>query len=110
MVKFFQVALMVTMFALFASPALAQTPGGTAQYAENQLTVGSGLHLLGAGLGAGLTLIGVGLGIGRVGGQAVEGMSRQPEAGASIQTAMIIAAALVEGAGFFALIVVAFLL
>jgi F-type H+-transporting ATPase subunit c len=46
------------------------------------------------------------LGIGRIGGQAVEGMSRQPEAAGNIQTAMIIAAALIEGATFFALIVV----
>ena len=42
---------------------------------------------------------------GRIGGQAVEGMSRQPEAAGNIQTAMIISAALIEGATFFALIV-----
>ncbi|HEX4414232.1 MAG TPA: ATP synthase F0 subunit C [Lacipirellulaceae bacterium] len=61
---------------------------------------------LGAALGAGVVILGAGLGIGRIGGQAVEGMSRQPEAAGSIQTAMIIAAALIEGATFFALIVV----
>jgi F-type H+-transporting ATPase subunit c len=60
---------------------------------------------LGAALGAGLVILGAGLGIGRIGGQAVEGMSRQPEASGNIQTAMIIAAALIEGATFFALIV-----
>ena len=58
-----------------------------------------------AGLGAGLALIGGGLGIGRIGGSAVEAMARQPEMAGQIQTAMIIAAALVEGATFFALIV-----
>ena len=60
---------------------------------------------LGAALGAGLVIIGAGLGIGRIGGQAVESMARQPEAAGNIQTAMIIAAALIEGATFFALIV-----
>lgn len=58
-----------------------------------------------AALGAGLALIGGGLGIGRIGGSAVEAMARQPEVAGQIQTAMIIAAALVEGATFFALIV-----
>jgi F-type H+-transporting ATPase subunit c len=61
---------------------------------------------LGAALGTGIVILGAGLGIGRIGGQAVEGMSRQPEAAAAIQTGMIIAAALIEGATFFALIVV----
>ena len=58
-----------------------------------------------ATIGAGLALIGGGLGIGRIGGSAVEAMARQPEMAGQIQTAMIIAAALVEGATFFALIV-----
>jgi F-type H+-transporting ATPase subunit c len=78
---------------LVASPAAAQTPAG-------------GFSMdLGAALGAGLVILGAGLGIGRIGGQAVEGMSRQPEASGNIQTAMIISAALIEGATFFALIV-----
>jgi F-type H+-transporting ATPase subunit c len=61
---------------------------------------------IGAGLGAGLAIIGAGIGIGRIGGQAVEGMSRQPEAAGPIQTAMIISAALIEGAALFALVIV----
>ena len=61
---------------------------------------------LGAALGTGIVILGAGLGIGRIGGSAVEGMSRQPEAAGAIQTGMIIAAALIEGATFFALIVV----
>jgi F-type H+-transporting ATPase subunit c len=64
-----------------------------------------GLALLGAGIGAGLVLIGVGMGIGRLAGSAVEGIARQPEAGGKIQTAMLIAAALIEGVAFFALVV-----
>ena len=54
------------------------------------------LSKLGA-LGAGLAVIGAGIGIGQIGGKAVEGIARQPEAASKIQTNMIIAAALVEG-------------
>ncbi len=58
-----------------------------------------------AALGAGLAAIGVGIGIGRIGGQAVEAMARQPEMAGKIQNAMIIAAALVEAVGLFAVVV-----
>jgi len=54
-------------------------------------------------VGAGLIVIGAGLGIGRIGGSAMDAIARQPEAAAKIQTAMIIAAALIEGVGFAAL-------
>ncbi|GAB4425492.1 MAG: hypothetical protein OHK0011_06700 [Turneriella sp.] len=64
---------------------------------------------VGAGIAAGLAVFGAGLGIGRIGGAAAEGVSRQPEAANKIQTAMIIAAALIEGAALFAL-VIAFLM
>ena len=64
-----------------------------------------GYGLIGAGLAAGLAVVGAGIGIGQIGGRATEGIARQPDATARIQTAMIIAAALVEGATFFALIV-----
>ncbi len=67
---------------------------------------GSGsLIYLGAAFGAGLIIIGAGMGIGRIGSCAVESMARQPEVAGSIQTAMIISAALIEGATFFGLIV-----
>ena len=65
----------------------------------------TGLALIGAGLGAGLSAIGAGLGIGRIGGQAVEGMARQPEAAARIQTAALILAAFIEGAALFGIVV-----
>lgn len=64
-----------------------------------------GLSLIGAGLGAGLAVIGGGLGIGRIGGSAVEGMARQPEAAGRIQTAALILAALIEGATLFGVVV-----
>lgn len=58
-----------------------------------------------AALGAGLAVIGAGIGIGRIGGSAMEAMARQPEASGKIQTAMIIAAALIEGVALFAVVV-----
>ena len=57
-------------------------------------------------VGAGLVVIGVGIGIGRIGGSAMDASARQPEATNKIQTAMLIAAALIEGIGFAALFAV----
>lgn len=57
-----------------------------------------------AAIGLGLTIIGAGLGIGRIGGSACESIARQPEMAGKIQTAMIIAAALIEGAAFVSLV------
>jgi F-type H+-transporting ATPase subunit c len=54
-------------------------------------------------IGAGLVVIGAGIGIGQIGGKAMEAIARQPEATGKIQTAMLIAAALIEGIGFAAL-------
>ena len=72
-----------------------------------QATAGNnaGLALIGAGLGAGLATIGAGIGIGRIGGSAVEGMARQPEAAGTIQTAALILAALIEGVALFAAVI-----
>ncbi len=58
-----------------------------------------------AAIGAGLAVLGAGLGIGRIGGSAVEGIARNPEAAGKIQTAMIIAAALIEGVALFGVVV-----
>ena len=58
-----------------------------------------------AAIGAGLAVIGAGIGIGQVGGKAMEGIARQPEAASKIQTAMIIAAALIEGVALFGVVV-----
>jgi F-type H+-transporting ATPase subunit c len=58
-----------------------------------------------AAIGAGIAVLGAGIGIGRIGGSAMEAIARQPEATAKIQTAMIIAAALIEGAALFAIVV-----
>ena len=55
-------------------------------------------------IGAGLAVIGAGIGIGRIGGSALESMARQPESTGDIRANMIVAAALVEGAVFFAIV------
>ena len=58
-----------------------------------------------AAVGAGLAVIGAGIGIGQIGGHAMDAIARQPEATSKIQTAMIIAAALVEGVALFGVVV-----
>ncbi len=63
--------------------------------------MGAGL----AAIGAGLAVLGAGLGIGQIGGHAMDAIARQPEASGDIRTTMIIAAALVEGAALFAIVV-----
>jgi F-type H+-transporting ATPase subunit c len=63
------------------------------------------LGQLGAGIGMGLAAIGAGIGIGQIGNGATQGIARQPEAAATIQTAAIILAALIEGVALFAVVV-----
>ena len=92
-------AVVVMVFFVLATPAMAQTK----ELPKGNITLsGAGL---GAGLGAALTIIGAGYGFGRIGVAALESMARQPEVAGKIQTAMIVIAALLEGATFFALIV-----
>ncbi len=64
-----------------------------------------GMALIGAGIAAAGGAIGAGIGIGQIGGSAVEGMARQPEAAGRIQTAALILAALVEGAALFGVVI-----
>jgi F-type H+-transporting ATPase subunit c len=94
----FRIAALTLVLVCMASPVFAQD-GTTAT------TTGGFSMNLGAAFGAGLIIIGAGLGIGRIGANAVESIARQPEVAGNIQTAMIIAAALIEGATFFGLIV-----
>ena len=58
-----------------------------------------------AAVGAGIAALGAGVGIGRIGGSALESVARQPEAVNDIRSNMILTAALVEGAAFFAMVV-----
>ncbi len=63
------------------------------------------IALFGAALGAGLVTLGVAMGIGKIGSSAMQAISRQPESAGKIQTAMIIASALIEGVALFATLV-----
>jgi F-type H+-transporting ATPase subunit c len=76
-----------------------------AAFAQEEAAGGGNLGRLGGPIGAGLALIGGGLGIGRIGGSAVEAMARQPEMAGQISTAMLITAAMIEGALLFAVVV-----
>ena len=87
-VKYF--CLGIAAFVALSMPVMAQEGGG--------LQIPSAV-------GVGIVLLGAGLGIGKIGAAAVESMARQPEAAGDIRGAMIVAAALIEGATFFALIV-----
>ncbi len=69
------------------------------------LLLDASLGLVGAGLGAGLVAVGAGFGIGNIGRGAMEAIARQPEASNKIQTAMIIAAALIEGVALFGVLI-----
>lgn len=71
----------------------------------NTILMEVSLSLFGAGIGAGLAAIGAAYGIGRIGGSAVESIARQPQEAGKIQTAMLIAAALIEGVALFAVVV-----
>ena len=61
--------------------------------------------LLAAGLAMGLGALGPGIGIGILGYGAMQGLARNPEARGAIQINMIIAVALAEAIGIYALIV-----
>ena len=106
--RFAKVALMLMvagMALMLVSPAFAQpahTEGETAVAADSgSFFPGKTAANFGGAIGAGLVVIGGGYGIGRIGGSAVESMARQPEAAGSISTAMIITAAMIEGATLF---------
>jgi len=73
------------------------------QAVESASNIGIGYGM--AGMGAGLAAIGAGVGIGRIGGSALEAIARQPEAMGDIRANMILTAALVEGAAFFAMVI-----
>lgn len=95
MINFVRLSFL-SVFALLATavPAMAQGAAGTVANVPVDLTY----------LGIGLVVIGAGYGIGKLAASALESMARQPEVAGNIQTAMIIAAALIEGFTFFALL------
>lgn len=94
--KLVRIVGIVFVLLMVASPALAQEEGATEEGASALIT-------LDGTFAAGLVVIGAAMGIGRLAGAALESMARQPEVANNIQTAMIIAAALIEGFTFYAL-------
>lgn len=83
----------VALTLVFANVASAQEAGGRS------------LIDLTAPFSVGLVVIGAAYGISKLATAAYESMARQPEVSGSIQTAMIIAAALIEGFTFYALFI-----
>jgi F-type H+-transporting ATPase subunit c len=93
------VSKIMTFVAAFAVAVLSAAPA----MAQTTPAVDATFYPLAGPLGAGLVIIGAAFGIGKLAAAALESMARQPEVAGSIQTAMIIAAALIEGATFYAL-------
>lgn len=85
------VVMAAAAFVAVSVPALAADEGASIQFS--------------GAFGAGVVMLGAAYGIGKIGAAAVESMARQPEKAGDIRGAMIVAAALIEGATFFALIV-----
>ena len=94
----------MTGVALMSMSSVAFAQGATAAEHATFLT-SQGAAWLGGAIGAGLAIMGGAAGIGRIGGSAVESMARQPAAAGQISTAMIITAAMIEGATLFAVVV-----
>lgn len=104
--KLFAMCLLASL--ALATPAWAQEEGAEAAAAAPAATAASDAWTLitfSGAFGAALTTIGAAYGIGKLGAAALESMARQPEVAGNIQTAMIIAAALIEGFTFFALFI-----
>jgi F-type H+-transporting ATPase subunit c len=97
--KFALSLIVVGAALLFAPAASAQEEGG------GSLLTTEGASALGGAIGAGLVVMGGAAGIGRIGGSAVESIARQPEAAGQIANAMLITAALIEGATLFAVVI-----
>jgi len=93
------VGLACVVMVLLGTPLLAATPDAAAKAAPVWTLY------LGAGLGAALSIIGAAYGISRIASAAVESIARQPEAAGDVRGTMIIAAALIEGVCFLALII-----
>ena len=83
------VGLVAVVLLCGATPAWAQGSPSTSVFSG---------AAVGAAVGMGLTIIDAGLGLGKIGSSALESMARQPEVAPRVQTAMIIIAAMLEGA------------
>ena len=105
----------LSSMALLALAVIAVVATGNTAFAQSapevvnaNINAGSGITAFGyagAAIGAGLVMIGAGKGIGSIGASAVEAIASQPEAAGKISPAMLLSAALIEGATFFALVI-----
>jgi len=89
------IGLTMVMLLVSAAPVAAQQKYGGPPNLTNVSFSGAAL---GAGLGMGITIFGAGFGLGKIGSAALEAMARQPEVAGRVQTAMLIIAAMLEGA------------
>ncbi len=98
--------ILVGFLMMGTSVALASdaAPAGEPAVSNSNILDTIGAKAIGGGIGAGLVVMGGAAGIGRIGGSAVESMARQPEVAGQISTAMIITAAMIEGATLFAVL------
>jgi F-type H+-transporting ATPase subunit c len=102
--RLFKVAAICLVMILLAAPAFAADAAAPA--AEETVQAAGGITIFaGAAVGCGLVVLGGAYGIGRIGSSAVESMARQPESAGAIQLAMIISAALIEGATLLGIII-----
>ncbi len=118
MLKISKCALLVMLVGLLASPAMAQDEApeeiieGGQGVLDDAYGKGSGgyraIALLGVCLGVGLIAVGGGMAIAKIGAACIESIARQPEAGGSMFAPMVVAAAMIEGAMFFAILVCAY--
>lgn len=100
--------MIVAGHVLFGASSMAMAAEGAGHGEDGIRTIlldKSGAAALGGAIGAGLVVIGGAKGISGIGGRAVESMARQPDASGSINVAMIITAAMIEGATLFAVVV-----
>lgn len=107
-ISLMMMALGFLLMFVSVAPASAQTNvvDDTASGTEDSYFLTTeGASNLGGAIGAGLVIMGGGAGVARVGAAAVESMARQPEVAGQISTAMIITAAMIEGATLFAVVV-----
>ena len=96
-------AIVAVVMVLFVVPqTFAQDSGAGNEAVARAANWGT---FFGKGMGIGLTILGGGYAIALIASRAVESMARQPEVAGNIQGAMVIAAAMVEGAVFFALLI-----
>ena len=109
-----KLAILATLTALMAAPALGQDdqPSDADQVGEVQrlaekapMSMGRTIATVGACLGAGLCVVGGGLAIAKVGAACIESIARQPEAGGTMFAPMVVAAAMIEGGMLFAILV-----